>query len=201
MRLASRIALVTVVLLASDAARAQTPAAEAPRPGRGSFERGRLGLEFAGTIAPEIWHLNGTHEWVLAGTLATSWAFRHGKQLIVEFHAAPILQDSSRNAFVQAIVPVYRCRLVERARTTVFWEFGAGLSWSDTRVPPRGTRYNYLTATSLGVSRHLSSQIQAVTSVRWLHLSNAGWEGADHNPDIEAIGVFAGIALALTGRR
>lgn len=193
MRCVGKIVLSVVALFIPTVALAQV--AIPVTPGRGSFAKGGVGLEFAGTIAPEIWNLNGSHEWVLDGSFSAWWAYRDGKSFGVEFHAAPILQDSSRNAFVQAIVPTFRWRVLERARTTTFFEFGAGLSWSDTRVPPRGTRYNYLTAMSLGFSRHMSNQVQAITSIRWLHLSNAGWEGADHNPDIEAIGVYAGIAV------
>jgi hypothetical protein len=178
----------------------QASSAEAPAPrvspsDRGPFTKGTIGIELAGTLAAEAWNLNGNREWVTDATFAIWWAYGQGRSFAVEFHAAPVLQDGTGVAFVQAVLPVFRCRVLERGRTTMFVEFGGGYSWSDRIVPPRGTRFNFLTATSVGVARRLSPQAHAVASLRWMHLSNASREGRDRNPDIEAIGGFFGVSI------
>jgi hypothetical protein len=177
-------------------------AGQAPAPGaptlvateRGPFTKGTVGVEVAGTLAAEAWNFNGNHEWIMDGTFTMWWAYGDGRSFRVEFHAAPVLQ-TTRNAFIQGIVPVFRCRVLDRGRTTMFVEFGGGYSWADTTVPPRGTRFNFLTATSVGVTRRLSAQSHLVLGARWLHLSNASREGRDRNPDIEAIGGFVGWSI------
>jgi hypothetical protein len=67
------------------------------------------------------------------------------------------------------------------------------MSWSDTVTPPRGTRLNYMTLTSVGLTRRLTRQTHAVASFRWMHLSNASLEGRNRNPDIEALGGYFGL--------
>jgi hypothetical protein len=161
----------------------------------GPAARGMLGIEFAGTVAPEAWNLNGNHEWMFDGTVGVWWAYREGRTFGVEFHAVAVTQERPRNAFLNALTPVFRCRVWQGRRSTMFLEFGGGFSWSDAPVPPRGTRLNYLTMTSAGFTRRLSAQAHAVASVRWLHLSNASLEGRDRNPDIEAIGGFIGVSI------
>ena len=178
--------------LASAGQAAATPPAG---PERGPFAEGVVGVEFAGTVAPEAWNLNGSHEWIVDGTFSVWWAYADGKSLVVEFHAAPVFQDRPRMAFVNAITPIARCRILDRGRSTMFVEFGVGVSWSDTTVPPRGTRFNYLSVTSLGMTRRLTRQAHAVASVRWLHLSNASREGRNRNPDIEAVGGYVGVSV------
>jgi hypothetical protein len=201
-------AVIAGVLLCPVQALAQT----APAPSRaqaaflpaddpGPYARGMLMLEFAGTVAPEAWNLNGNHEWMIDGTAGVWWAYREGRTLGVEFHAMAVTQERPRTAFLNAIVPVFRCRVWQGHRSTMFMEFGAGYSWSDAPVPPRGTHRNYLTVTSVGFTRRLSPQAHAVASFRWLHLSNASLEGRDRNPDIEALGGFVGVSIGFPAGR
>ena len=46
------------------------------------------------------------------------------------------------------------------------------------------------------MSRRLTSRISLTGGVRWFHLSNNGREGMERNPDIQAVGGYAAMAVA-----
>jgi hypothetical protein len=161
-----------------------------------AFGKNTIGLEFGLALLAEAWNLNEGREWLANGSASLWWAFLDRTRLIIEFHATRVFQARPRNAFVQGFTPIVRWQLRDAAPWGVFLEAGPGISWSDTRVPPRGTRFNYLLLAGTGITRRLGHQCQAVAGVRWLHLSNAGREGRDRNPDIEALGPYAGLTIA-----
>jgi hypothetical protein len=167
-----------------------------PSASRGMFEKGSLGVEFGGALLIEAWNLNDRQEWLADGSAAVFWSFTRRATLLVEFHASRIEQVSSRNAFVNGLVTNVRWRLFDIPGGTLFGEFGPGISWSDTRTPPRGTQFNYLIQGTLGVARRVGSRSHFMTGFRWLHLSNASREGRGRNPDIEALGAYVGLSLA-----
>ncbi len=167
----------------------------APAPAPGPFTKNAIGVELAGSLLTESWNFNGAREWWGAGSFAVSWAFKDGMALVVEFQAAGIEQSPPRSAFLNGITPMARFRLYQHGATNLFLETGAGVSWSDTVVPPRGTRFNYLIIISGGVTHQLSRQTHFVASARLLHLSNASLKGRDRNPDIEALGGYFGIVF------
>jgi hypothetical protein len=161
------------------------------------FARGALGIEFQGGGFGEAWNFNNNGvEWLVDGGAAVWWTYLDGAMLVVEFHATRVFQRSSHNGFVNALTPVLRWRLVGRPSWQVFADLGPGISWSDTVVPPRGTRFNYVALAGGGLMRRLGAQAHAVASFRWVHFSNAGREGRSRNPDIEALGGFAGVSVA-----
>lgn len=160
------------------------------------FEKGSLGVEFGGALMIEAWNLNDRREWLADGSAAVFWSFSRRATLLVEFHATRVEQVSSRNAFVNGLVPQVRWRLFDIPGGTLFGELGPGISWSDTRTPPRGTTFNYLIQGTIGVARRLGDRSHFVTGFRWLHISNASREGRGRNPDIEALGAYGGLSLA-----
>jgi hypothetical protein len=159
------------------------------------FEKSALGVEFGLGLLGEAWNLNERREWLADGSLVIWWAFANGAALVIEFHAIRVFQRSSRNAFVNGLTPILRWRLRHAEPWSVFVEFGPGISWSDTVVPPRGTRFNYLIQAGTGLTRRLGRQMHAVVGLRWLHVSNNSREGRDRNPDIEALGGYAGLSV------
>jgi hypothetical protein len=163
---------------------------------KGMFEKGSLGVEFGGALLVEAWNLNDRQEWLADGSAAVFWAFSRRATLLVEFHASRISQVSSRNAFLNGLVPLVRFRLFDIPGGTLYAEGGPGISWSDTVTPPRGTQFNYLLQGTVGLARRLGSRSHLITGFRLLHVSNAGREGRARNPDIEALGAYAGLSLA-----
>lgn len=168
---------------------------EAEEPGREPFDPGGVGIELGLGLLGEAWNLNGSREWLAGGRAGVWWTFLPRTTLVVEVHGTRIFQQAPHNAFVTALVPLVRIRAVARPAWQLFAEIGVGPSWSDTDVPPRGTRFNYYGLAGLGVARRTSRQTRVIAGFRWLHLSNAGREGRDRNPDIQALGGHVALAV------
>jgi hypothetical protein len=197
-RFVNPIAIILSLLLAAPALAQQAATAgnDADAVPRGMFEKGSLGVEFGGALMIEAWNLNDRQEWLADGSAAVFWSFTRRATLLVEFHATRVEQVSSRNAFVNGLVPLVRFRMFDVPGGTLYAEVGPGISWSDTRTPPRGTQFNYLVQGTVGIAHRLGSRSHFVTGFRWLHLSNASREGRSRNPDIEALGAYGGLSLA-----
>jgi hypothetical protein len=88
-----------------------------------------------------------------------------------------------------------RSRAYRRPRWSAFWEFDVGVSESDTFVPPRGTRFNYVALGGAGVTIRLRPGIDALAALRWVHVSNNSLAGRNRNPDIEAVGPTLGVIV------
>lgn len=202
MSVARWIVLVAVPLLVPGAA---PPAAAGEEPARDDattvraappFGRNSLGVEFAGTLLIEAWNLNEGREYLAGVNAAIWWAFRDRAALVVEMHATRVYQDEPRHGFVQGLAPLLRWQVYRTESWALFTELGPGISWSDTRVPPRGTRFNYLAIGGTGVTYRLGTHSEAIVGFRLLHISNAGREGRSRNPDIEALGPYAGVRFS-----
>jgi hypothetical protein len=193
---AAWVVLVFIAALVAGSGRALAAGDQGQVPGPKLFEQDRIGVEFGLGLLAEAWNSNGSRESVVDGTLGVWWAFASRATLLVEFHATRVFQDQPRNAFVTGIAPIVRIRTLERERWTMFAEFGAGGMWSDTSVPERGTRFNYIGIAGLGFSRAMGEQTSLTSGVRWWHLSNNGLEGRDHNPDIQALGGYVALTIA-----
>jgi hypothetical protein len=180
----------------AQAAQASDGAEQSPPDTRGMFERNALGIELGLGFLGEAWNLNDNgREWLADGNIAVWWTFHPRVTLVVDFHATRVFQEHLRNAFVNGLMPLVRWQLAGTRTTRVFMELGPGVSWSDTAVPKRGTRFNYLAQISTGVSHRVGPATDVVAAFRWFHLSNAGREGQRHNPDIESLGGYAGVAI------
>ena len=192
----SRLATLALVPLLLAGGVSGAAAAEDGRPPAEPFARNSLGVEFGATALVEAWNLNERREWLACGHVSVWWALHDRVALVMELQATRVMQSPARAGFVQGFTPLVRFRLATLRPLGLFAELGPGISWSDTRVPPRGTRFNYLWVVGGGVSRRLARHAEAVAAFRWLHLSNNGREGRDRNPDIEALGPYAGVRLS-----
>jgi hypothetical protein len=189
---------VTIVVLTPGVAGAEQEKAPSP------LERGTLGIEFTGGAFIEAWNLNDRRESLVDGSAAAWWTVLDNLTVMFEFHASRVFQEPSRAAFVNAFAPLVRWHAWRGAPQatdglpawSAFVEMGPGISWSDTRVPPRGTEFNYLIVAGGGVMARLGRQTNLLTGFRWLHVSNNSLEGRSRNPDIEALGGYAGISVA-----
>jgi hypothetical protein len=161
----------------------------------GPFVRGTVGIEFGFGFLGEAWNLNRGREWLADGRLSVWWALLERATLVVDFHATRVFQHPLRDAFVTGVTPGVRFRIVRGEAWDLFAEIGVGPSWSDTVVPQRGTRFNYVGHTGIGLSRRLGRQVHGIVGFRWLHLSNNGREGDDRNPDIQALGGYAAVNI------
>jgi Lipid A 3-O-deacylase (PagL) len=139
----------------------------------------------------EAWELNDSVEHLtgmMGGVDRTVWrgvALR-GEGLIHYVH------QSGDATWLRGMTLAMRTR--RRARTVqMFLDVGCGLAAAARRVPPSGTRSNYLLLLGGGAEVPVAGA-HLTAGVRWLHLSNGGREGRVQNPDIQSLGGFAGLA-------
>ena len=189
----TRLLLSTSLLLVGFAGHARAQIDRAPQPPLvAPFDHRAWHLELTGHGALEAWNYNGNHE-EMAGLFAgVTYAVREGLELKL---ASPLYHVWQRNtdAYLFGLTWGVRGRIAGKQRWSAFWEFDVGISESDTYVPPRGTRFNYLALGGGGLTWRVRSGIHVTGGLRWVHVSNNSLAGRDRNPDIEAIGPTIGL--------
>ena len=148
-------------------------------------------LELTGHGALETWNYNGNHEEMLGEFAGITYGIRDGLALEV---ASPLyyVRQRGTDGYLFGLTWGVRGRLARKPRWSAFWEFEVGVSESDTYVPPRGTRFNYLAIGGGAVTFRIRPGVHALAGLRWTHVSNNSLAGRDRNPDIEAIGPTIG---------
>jgi hypothetical protein len=183
------IALVAMATLhVAIVAEAQTQSAVPEDP----LSRRGWQLELTPHGAIETWNYNGNHEDMLGLFAGITYGIREGLALKV---ASPLYYVWQRDTdgYLFGLTWGVRGRLVKKRRWSGFWEFEVGVSESDTFVPPRGTRFNYLAIGGGGVLVRVRPGVHALGGLRWVHVSNNSLAGRSRNPDIEAIGPTVGL--------
>ena len=181
------VACVAVRTSAQPPARADAAAADA-------FATDGWHLELTAAGAIEAWNYNISHEELYGLTAGLTYGLGNGIVLIAR---SPLYYVSQRgvDGFLFGGTFGIRGRIYRRQRVSVFVEFEVGLSESDTQVPPRGTRFNYLALGSAGATIRIRGSVHLLAGLKWIHVSNNGLAGRDRNPDIEAIGPAVGVLL------
>ena len=116
--------------------------------------------------------------------------------------------DNTNNSFGFGMRPFARWYFIKGKRVSMFFEYGAGLSYSLNRFPLKGTGYaadtlrtgtkfNFTTKYSTGTEIRLSHNFYLQAGARHIHLSNANIKGIDRNPSYDGNGLFAGLLFAL----
>lgn len=185
---AVRVGLVLVVCLWSGGAIAQT--IDARRPPREWM------LDVHGTFLAEAWDYNLSKENLAGGSIVVRT--RRGERWWIGAEACSFAakqRGHNRDAWVVGGGPLVRWQFTSAAPAALFVEIGLGVSRADRRVPPRGTRVNYLARASGGASYALTGSITASLMLTYLHLSNASLEGRDRNPDLQALGAMLGFSV------
>ena len=101
-------------------------------------------------------------------------------------------QEPIGNVLLPAVTVMVRWSVFRAGETSVFLDGGGGASYASDEVPNRGTRFNLIFQSGVGLVRPLSPRIALVGGLRWLHVSNNSLHGRDHNPDIQALGLYIG---------
>jgi hypothetical protein len=192
-QIAARLLAACLALLVPATAAAQS---SAPResPPDDPFARRAWTLELGGHGALETWNYNISHEEMQSLYAGVSYGLGKGVTFKV---GAPLYYVWQRgtDGYLLGLTFGVRSRALARPRWSVFWEFEVGLSESDTYVPPRGTRFNYLAIGGGGIAWRLRPGLHGVAGLRWVHVSNNGLAGASRNPDIEAVGPSVGVLI------
>ena len=152
----------------------------------------RWHLELTGGFFLEAWDLNLYTEQLMGGAISLSRQITPNWTLGVETSLLHVNQEPIGDVFLPALSLMLRWSAFRVGETSVFLEGGGGVSYASNEVPNRGTRLNLVSQTGVGLERRLSSRIGLVSGLRWLHVSNNSLDGRDHNPDIQALGLYIG---------
>ena len=149
-------------------------------------------LDLTGEFFVEAWDLNLYKEQLLGGAISFNRRVTPNWTVGVETSLLHVNQEPISNVFLSTLSFLLRWTAFRVGETSVFVEGSGGVSYASNEVPNRGTRFNIVSQTGIGIVRPLSSRIALVGGMRWLHLSNNSLNGRDHNPDIQALGLYAG---------
>ena len=158
-------------------------------------------LELTGELLRESWDVNQSREELIGGAISlhrhllSSWAVG------VEASLLHVHQDPVDDVLVPTLSLMLRWSAFRVGETSVFFEGGGGLSYATGVVPHGGTRLNLVSRTGVGIVRPVSSRVSVVGGLGWFHLSNNSLNGRDHNPDIQALGLYVGWRVAYQGGR
>jgi hypothetical protein len=180
-----------ILALGSPAAAQRAPA---PAPAADPFERRGWHLELAAHGALEAWNYNISHEELVGVVPAITYGLGRGLVLTGSWPMYFVSQRGS-DAYLVGGTFGLRARLYRRERWAAFLEMKVGVSGADTYVPPRGTRFNYLAFGGGGVTMRIRPSVHWLAGLEWIHISNGGFAGRDRNPDIEAVGLRAGVLI------
>lgn len=187
--------LLAVLLAAAAPLGAQTVTPNAtPGDPDDPFARRGWHLELSGHGVLEAWNYNLNHEEMFGPYAGLTYGIGKGVVLTLGW---PLYYVSQRgvDAYLLGVTWGARGRIVRRGPVSVFWELEVGLSEADPFTPPRGTRFNYLAQGSSGTTIRIRPGMHLLAAVKWIHVSNASLAGRDRNPDIEAVGLKAGMLI------
>jgi Lipid A 3-O-deacylase (PagL) len=135
----------------------------------------------------DIGLIYGVREWMSLGLV---WNIFHFK-------------DKTNNTWSFGIRPFVRWYPYKSKKTNLFFEYGAGLSYSLTRFPltgtgwdadtaRTGTRFNLTSMYGIGCEFRFSKRFSFQSGVRHFHLSNGNLAGIQRNPSHDDNGFFIG---------
>lgn len=154
-------------------------------------------VQFVGDIYREVWDYNLSDEDLFGAAAAALYRVSRRWSVGVETLLFAVHQERVPSVAVAGIAPLLRWHRL-RTGGSYFAEGGGGLSYATGIVPERGTQFNYIGHLGVGLTRTFSSGTTFVGSLRWLHLSNNSLAGRSRNPDIQAIGLRAGVVVPLS---
>jgi hypothetical protein len=170
------------------------PAVCAQTPADDPFGRRGWNLELGGHGALETWNYNNSHEEMFGVRAGLTYGLGKGLVLLAGGTLYYVDQRGVDGCLMAATVGV-RGRLYRRSKWSLFVEGEVGVSDSDTFVPPRGTRFNYIALGGVGATFGIRPGLHLLMGMKLAHVSNNGLAGRDRNPDIEAVGPYASLLM------
>ena len=112
--------------------------------------------------------------------------------------------DQVNDTWTFGIMPFTRWHIYKSKKTAFFFQYGAGISYSQNRFPLTGTgwetdtgrvgtKFNLMSKYGVGAEFHLTKTISLQASVKHFHLSNGNIAGILRNPSHDSNGFFFGI--------
>ena len=170
----------------------QRPVVEIVQPAGPPESFGDWHLEVTGGFFLEAWDLNIYKEELVGAAITLSREMTPNSTVGIETSLLHVNQEPIGDVFLPALSVMLRWNGWRVGETAVFVEGGGGVSYASNEVPNRGTRFNLVFQTGAGLAHPLTSRIDLVGGLRWLHLSNNSLDGNSRNPDIQALGLYLG---------
>ena len=112
--------------------------------------------------------------------------------------------DDAGSTWSFGIRPFARWYFITGKKANVFFEYGAGTSYSLKKFPfigtgydndtaRTGTRFNFTTKYGVGTEIHIDKRFYLQAGIRHFHLSNANIKGYGRNPSHDSNGLFMGL--------
>lgn len=147
-------------------------------------------MNLSGSVLAEAWNYNESREemYVLSLGLRREANSRvaYGLEAITAY-----VSQRGVDAFAIGWLGGVRWRVFGKRRTLSV-DLDVGMVRGELRVPPRGTRFNYLFRPGATLTLPFVRGAHVALAAQWLHLSNNSLEGRGRNPDIQAVGISAG---------
>ncbi len=120
-------------------------------------------------------------------------------------------KDKTNNTWCFGIRPFARWYPYSSKKASLFFEYGAGLSYSLNKFPltgtgweadtaRTGTKFNLTSKYSVGVVFNLNDRFSLQTGIRHFHLSNGNLAGIQRNPSHDSNGGFVGIIYTASSK-
>lgn len=179
------------VLLATAAARGETPAGDEPI--RPHFPQGTWTFQTYAGYLNDLGPQDTEGGFLSTGVGYFLW---DGVSLSAEVSGYGISQPGDET-LAGAIGVVLRHHLIERDHSSFFIDVAFAPIEALHRVPSGGTRFNYVTQCGIGLVHGLKNNSNLLLGVRYIHVSNAGLEGGDRNPSINGVSMYVGLMFRL----
>ncbi len=151
-------------------------------------------LTLSAATLVEAWNYNASREeiYLVSGGLRHEIGSRlsAGGELITAY-----VSQRGVDSFAVGWLGGVKWKFYGRARRALSLDLDVGMARSEIATPPRGTRFNYLFRAGLTASAPVRAGVHASIAATWLHVSNNSLEGRGRNPDIQALGVAAGVLV------
>ena len=135
-------------------------------------------------------------EALFSGTVGAGYCIFDNFALNLEGIGYGIVQDGPDTA-AAGLQFIFRHHIVARDRWSIFADVGESIFEAADRVPPGGTRFNFVLRTGVGMTYELKSDVHLLAGVRYFHLSNAQIEGSERNPSINGIEGYVGVMFLM----
>jgi hypothetical protein len=113
-------------------------------------------------------------------------------------------KDQVNDTWTLGLMPLARWYLYKSPSLNLFFQYGAGISYSFVRFPltgtgweadtaRTGTQFNFLSKYGVGIEARLSRRFIFQTSIKHFHLSNGNIKGIQRNPSHDSNMFFVGL--------
>jgi len=99
------------------------------------------------------------------------------------------------NAWGAGLDLLFRWHFIKGTNWSLYADGGGGLREFSRAFPTGGTHFNFTPQIGLGATYKLADNLQLMGGARYFHLSNAGFDGNNHNPGYDALQLYLGATL------